>query len=209
LVDTLSVAAGFAVPESVHTPPVVAGWRPLREPPAGPAHFAHEGRVASRTIEALERLHQTGSDRRQSSTHSRDVLALIEALGEKQAIVVGHDWGMFAAYSAAGLMPKRMRALITVAIPHPLGFTFMPIIFWPFVLWGHRHFFWLSRRGAADRIITGDMAYLAKLVQRFSPAWKVPPGETDAVKEAFRTQAPASSSSRASDTPPPSRRRRW
>src|ERR1700683_2871540 len=36
-------------------------------------------------------------------TLARDVLALIVALGEKSAIVVGHDWGATAAYGAATL----------------------------------------------------------------------------------------------------------
>src|SRR5947209_9869516 len=38
-----------------------------------------------------------------SETLGRDALALIEALGEKQAVVVGHDWGASAAYAAAAL----------------------------------------------------------------------------------------------------------
>lgn len=117
-----------------------------------------------------------------ADTLGRDALALIEALGEKQAFLVGH-WGASASFSAAGLMPNRIRKLITLALPHPLSLSFMPILFWPFVMWGSRHYFWLSRRGAADRIRARHMAYLDKLVQRWSPAWKVPSGGTDAVKK--------------------------
>ena len=54
-----------------------------------------------------------------AETLGRDVLALIEALGEKQAIVVGHDWGALAAYTAASLDPERVRSLITIGVPHP------------------------------------------------------------------------------------------
>src|SRR5262249_44833733 len=66
-----------------------------------------------------------------ADTLGRDALALIEALGEEKAFLVGHDWGATAAFSAAGLAPERLRMLITVAIPpsgvdrtdppHPLG----------------------------------------------------------------------------------------
>src|SRR5580658_6899218 len=42
-------------------------------------------------------------------TLARDVLALIEALGETRAIVVAHDWGANAAYGAAALGPARMK----------------------------------------------------------------------------------------------------
>src|SRR5262245_3981547 len=36
-----------------------------------------------------------------TETIGRDVLALIDALGESSAIVVGHDWGAAAVYAAA------------------------------------------------------------------------------------------------------------
>jgi pimeloyl-ACP methyl ester carboxylesterase len=122
-----------------------------------------------------------------ADTLGRDALALIEALGENQAVLVGHDWGASASFSAAGLMPNRILKLITIGFPHPLSLTTMPFYFWPFVLWGCRHFFWLSRQRAVESVKAGDFAYLDKLVQRFSPAWNVPPGETDAVKKVFAT----------------------
>ncbi|HEY5364487.1 MAG TPA: alpha/beta hydrolase [Aestuariivirga sp.] len=122
-----------------------------------------------------------------ADTLGRDILALIEALGETQAILVGHDWGASAAFSAVGLMPSRIRKLITLALPHPLSLTFMPFFFWPFVMWGCRHYFWLSRKNAADRIKAKNMVYLDTLVQRWSPGWNVPLGETDEVKKSFET----------------------
>jgi pimeloyl-ACP methyl ester carboxylesterase len=48
-----------------------------------------------------------------------DALALIAALGESQAVVLGHDWGAFAAYSAANQQPDRVEKLIVLSIPHP------------------------------------------------------------------------------------------
>src|SRR3954467_1367928 len=46
-------------------------------------------------------------------TLAADLLALIEALGEEKAILVGHDFGASASYAAAGLRPDRGRMLIT------------------------------------------------------------------------------------------------
>ena len=109
-----------------------------------------------------------------------DALALIQALGEEQAVVVGHDWGASAAYSAAGLEPGRLRMLITVAIPQPAS-----MIPTPSLIWAVRHFFSLSRSGAAAWIRKGNFEHVDELVQRWSPTWKVPAGETDAVKAAF------------------------
>lgn len=116
-----------------------------------------------------------------ADTLGADVLALIQALGEESAIVVGHDWGAAAAYSAVGLAPERVRFLVTVGIPHPAS-----ILPTPRVLWAVRHFWTLSRKGAAAKLRAGDLAYIDELVQRWSPAWSVPAGETDAVKAAFR-----------------------
>jgi pimeloyl-ACP methyl ester carboxylesterase len=116
-----------------------------------------------------------------TDTLGRDVLALIAALGAEKAIVVGHDWGASAAYAAASLGPERVEKLLTLAIPHPASLK--PSLG---VLWAGRHFFVLSRKGAARRLRETDFAYIDTLVKRWSPAWDVPPGETDAVKASFR-----------------------
>jgi pimeloyl-ACP methyl ester carboxylesterase len=115
-----------------------------------------------------------------SDTLGRDALALIEMLGEKSAILIGHDWGAGAAYSAAGLGPERIRLLITVAIPHPAA-----IIPTPMLLWRVRHFFTLSRKGAAARIRAGGFREIDELYRRWSAGWDVPASETEAVKVAL------------------------
>ncbi|HEX5061150.1 MAG TPA: alpha/beta hydrolase, partial [Kofleriaceae bacterium] len=117
-----------------------------------------------------------------SDTLGRDVLALIEALGEQQAIVIGHDWGASAAYAAAGLAPERVKLLVTLAVPHPKSLKPTPKL-----LWTLRHFFTLRGKRAADKLRANNFAYLDELVRRWSPAWKdIPANETEAVKAAFR-----------------------
>jgi pimeloyl-ACP methyl ester carboxylesterase len=116
-----------------------------------------------------------------AETLGRDALGLITALGEETAIVVGHDWGASAAFAAAALGPERVRKLITVAIPHPAS-----LVPTPGMLWKVRHFVTLQLPGAAARIRADNFAIVDELVQRWSPTWKVPAGETDAVKKAFR-----------------------
>jgi pimeloyl-ACP methyl ester carboxylesterase len=115
-----------------------------------------------------------------ADTLGRDLGAIIEALGEESAVVVGHDWGASAAYSLAGLMPERVRKLVTLAIPHPAGIR--PSLS---LLWNVRHFFYLRRRGVAKKIRSTEYAYIRELVQRWSPAWDVPADELDPVLEAF------------------------
>ena len=51
-----------------------------------------------------------------------DALGLVEALGgDRQAVLIGHDWGAMAAYAAAGHAPDRFRRLVTMAVPHLAG----------------------------------------------------------------------------------------
>ena len=120
--------------------------------------------------------------RSDGDTLGRDVVALIEALGEQQAIVVGHDWGALAAYTAASLAPERVRLLVTVAVPHP--FSVWPPT--PMLLWTVRHFFVLRGKGAPNKMRANNLAYIDELVRRWSPAWKdIPAEETARVKESF------------------------
>ena len=114
-------------------------------------------------------------------TLGRDVLALIEALGEQQAIVVGHDWGALAAYTAAAVAPERVRSLITVGVPHPRA-----VLPTPKMLWVVRHWFVLRGKRAAQKVRANGHAYVDRLVRRWSPAWQsMPADETARVKQAF------------------------
>jgi pimeloyl-ACP methyl ester carboxylesterase len=47
-----------------------------------------------------------------------DVVALVEALGEKKAIIVGHDWGAPVAWTSAMLRPDVFRAVVAMSVPH-------------------------------------------------------------------------------------------
>ncbi len=49
-----------------------------------------------------------------------DIKGLITALGEKKAIIVGHDWGGAIAWALAGFFPEMVSQLIILNMPHPL-----------------------------------------------------------------------------------------
>ena len=68
-------------------------------PPGGPGQ---PSRVADYSI-----LHLIG-----------DVIALMDALGEQQAVVAGHDWGAAVAWHAALLRPDRIRGVIGLSVPY-------------------------------------------------------------------------------------------
>lgn len=47
-----------------------------------------------------------------------DIVGLVEALGEKQAVVVGHDFGSAAAQYCALLRPDMFRGLVLLSVPY-------------------------------------------------------------------------------------------
>ena len=58
-------------------------------------------------IEAYSMLHLVG-----------DLVGLLDALGEEEAVIAGHDWGANVAWNAALLRPDRFRAVIVLSIPY-------------------------------------------------------------------------------------------
>ncbi len=53
-------------------------------------------------------------------TAASDAAGLIRALGEANAVVVGHDWGALVAWTMAAYYPKVVRRLVIVSAAHPL-----------------------------------------------------------------------------------------
>lgn len=55
-----------------------------------------------------------------------DIAAVIDALSDDPAIVVGHDWGAPIAWNTARLHPDRVRAVMGMSVPYtPVGATSM------------------------------------------------------------------------------------
>src|SRR5918911_101296 len=47
-----------------------------------------------------------------------DVVGLLNALGEDQAVVAGHDWGAPIAWTTALLRPDRVRGVVGLSVPY-------------------------------------------------------------------------------------------
>ena len=47
-----------------------------------------------------------------------DLMGLLDALGEQEAILVGHDWGAVVTWNAALMRPDRFRPIITMSVPY-------------------------------------------------------------------------------------------
>jgi pimeloyl-ACP methyl ester carboxylesterase len=53
-------------------------------------------------------------------TAASDAAGLVRALGEANAVIVGHDWGGLVAWTMAAYYPKVVRRLAVVSVAHPL-----------------------------------------------------------------------------------------
>lgn len=47
-----------------------------------------------------------------------DMVGVLDALGERQAVIAGHDWGAPVAWHAALMRPDRFRAVIGLSVPY-------------------------------------------------------------------------------------------
>jgi epoxide hydrolase A/B len=47
-----------------------------------------------------------------------DLVGILDDIGEKTAVIVGHDWGSSIAWNSALLYPDRYRAVVGMSVPH-------------------------------------------------------------------------------------------
>ena len=78
-----------------------AGWRAV-----APDMRGYGGTEAPAAIDQYTLLHLVG-----------DMVGLVKALGETQAVIVGHDWGAPVAWNAALLRPDLFRAVVGMSVP--------------------------------------------------------------------------------------------
>ncbi|MFT5354670.1 MAG: pimeloyl-ACP methyl ester carboxylesterase [Polyangiales bacterium] len=115
-----------------------------------------------------------------SDSLGRDLIELLDALGEDKAMLVGHDWGASACLGAAALYPERIERLATLAIPHPA--VMKPSLG---LLWDARHFIAYKLPGAEKRFAKNDFAALEAIYERWSPAFDWPDSEFESAKNSF------------------------
>ena len=88
-----------------------------------------------------------------------DVVGLIDALGEKQAILIGHDWGAPIVWVTSIRYPERVRAVVGLSVPH-LGRPDRPVTEIFRELYKDRFFYQLyfQEPGVAEQELEADPA---------------------------------------------------
>jgi pimeloyl-ACP methyl ester carboxylesterase len=115
-----------------------------------------------------------------------DAIALHDALeADGQAVIIGHDWGAFAAYGAGAYAPERWRRVVAMAIP-PLALTAQALFdydqlsrFW------YQFFF---NHPLAEQVVAGDdLAFIDRLWADWSPGFE-PGDRLEQAKAALRPE---------------------
>jgi len=112
-------------------------------------------------------------------TLSSDVAGMVRALGARDAMVVGHDWGGMLAWTVATLHPGVVRRLAVVGMPHPVRLR-QALLRDRAQLRASSYigFFQLPKVPEA-RLLKDDGAYVGRLLERWGG-----PGFPDAETEA-------------------------
>jgi pimeloyl-ACP methyl ester carboxylesterase len=122
-----------------------------------------------------------------SAVLSEDAIALVEALGYKDAIVFGHDWGAVAAYGAAASAPDRVSKLVTAAVPY--GNKFFESLVVNYAQQRRSWYMFFFQTAIADAAVAfNDFAFLEKLWSDWSPGWKWAAEDIEALKKSFRAK---------------------
>ncbi len=122
-----------------------------------------------------------------SAALSEDTLALITALGYKDAIVFGHDWGAVAAYGAAAASPDRVTKLVTAAVGY--GSKFFEALVTNYAQQRRSWYMFFFQTKIAEAAVSfNDFAFLEKLCTDWSPGWKWAPEDMEALKRCFRAK---------------------
>lgn len=87
-----------------------------------------------------------------------DIVGLIEAMGEEQAILVGHDWGAPICWNTAALHPQRVSAVAALSVPYRKRAKVSQIDLWR-KLYAGRFFYQLyfQEEGVAEAELEADV----------------------------------------------------
>ncbi|MEZ4401124.1 MAG: alpha/beta fold hydrolase [Kofleriaceae bacterium] len=123
-------------------------------------------------------------------TLAGDVLALADAVSPDHPVaLVGHDWGAVVTYVACARAPARIRAAVTLAVPHPA--TFVRALARPAQLARSWYMAAFQLPGVERLAAAADFALIDRLWRRWSPGFELPDAVRRALHQTLRTSWPA------------------
>ena len=112
----------------------------------------------------------------------RDVVALIDALGDGEAYLIGNDWGAGAVTGASVLAPEKVRKLVIIAsgrADRDLQMTYQH-------LKGTWHGYFFQTPQAEEAVAHNDYAFVEEWWRDASPEWDIPASALESIRETFR-----------------------
>lgn len=150
-----------------------------------PAFVAAGYRVVAPYMRGYAPTSQPADGRYDAMALGEDVVALLDALGADQAMVVGHDWGAVATYFGALLAPTRLTRIATIAVPY--GPQFFQAFTTNAAQIRRSWYMFFFQSPLADHALPhDDFAMIDRLVAEWSPGWAWPTEDRDATKACFR-----------------------
>jgi pimeloyl-ACP methyl ester carboxylesterase len=86
-----------------------------------------------------------------------DMAGLLDAVGEQQAVFVGHDWGANVTWWMAAIHPERVRAVAGLSVPFVPRAPAAPIPIMRAHLGEEFYIVWFQEPGVADEALSRDV----------------------------------------------------
>jgi pimeloyl-ACP methyl ester carboxylesterase len=122
--------------------------------------------------------------RYQTGALASDANGLHDALGgDGRAVLVGHDWGASAVYSALGHQPDRWSHAVAMAVPPPAA---LARGFFDYDQLKRSFYMYLFQLPLAEVLVAADdMAFVARLWADWSPGYEDPSFDLARVRESL------------------------
>ncbi len=159
-------------------PETARGWKPVQEKLAAAGY-----RVVAPNMRGYAPSGFAPDADYTVGTLGADALALIEALGEDKAVVVGHDWGATAAMSAAVTSPDTVVGLVSLTIPHPMATQPSLSLFL-----NAPHFIYYQFPWASWMVARNDFAHIDGIIDAWAPTFDVDRRDTTEIKKALAVE---------------------
>jgi pimeloyl-ACP methyl ester carboxylesterase len=100
-----------------------------------------------------------------------DLSGLLDALGEQDAIFVGHDWGASLVWQIATLHPERVRAVAGLSVPFVPRAPAPPLPIMRRHLGEDFYIVWFQQPGVADAALASDVRRTLTTSRQWTAAW--------------------------------------
>jgi epoxide hydrolase A/B len=100
-----------------------------------------------------------------------DMCGLLDALGQDDAIFVGHDWGAVVVWNLAVLHPERVRAVAGLSVPFVPRAPAPPIEIMRRHLGEDFYIVWFQQPGVADEVLVRDVRRTMTTPRQWTAQW--------------------------------------